>query len=158
VISGFFGILFFMWYRLIKQNQVSNVGIPSVVIEGPDRDIVEEALKEMQSSNPNAFLEVNKIIVDVSGGSSLGHVSSGAHTNIIISIRNIENVINSQYPEIPKSKLNSEYRSLLKKEIKRTIMHELGHVLTYNPEINVFEGHELPAEKSEQSGEEQGYY
>jgi len=147
-----------MWYRLIKQNQASNVGIPNVVIEGPDRDIVEEALKEIQSNDPNSFLEVNKIIVDVSGGSSLGHVSSGAHTNIIISIRNIENVINSKYPEVPKSKVNAEYRSLLKQEIKRTIMHELGHVLTYNPEIGVFEGHELPAEKTERSGEEKGYY
>ena len=51
-----------------------------------------------------------------------------------------------------------EYRTKLKEEIKRVLMHELGHVRTYNLETDTFEGHEIPAEKSEREAGEKGYY
>ncbi|MBC8304483.1 MAG: hypothetical protein H8E55_53060 [Pelagibacterales bacterium] len=147
-----------MWYRAIKQSQNSNVGIPSVTIEGPDRDIVEEALKELKEIDVNVFSEVDKIVIDIFGGPSLGHVSNQSPSDVVISISNLENVINRRYPNIPRSKNVTEYRTKLKEEIKRVLMHELGHVKTYNPETDTFEGHEIPAEKSEREAGERGYY
>ncbi|MAG25622.1 hypothetical protein CMI47_08600 [Candidatus Pacearchaeota archaeon] len=147
-----------MWYKNIKIAQDLNVGIPNVTIEGPDRDIVEEALKELQEIDMNVFSEVDKITIDIFGGNSLGHVSSHSPREVVLSIRNVENVINKKYPNLPRSKNDNEYRSRLKEEIKRVLMHELGHVTTYNPETNTFEGHELPAERSEQEAADKGYY
>jgi len=147
-----------MWYNLIKKAQSSNVGIPNVSIEGPDRDIVEEALRELKSIDMSVFSEVDKIKIDIFGGNSLGHVSSESPREVVLSIRNVENVINNKYPDLPRSKNDKDYRDRLKEEIKRVLMHELGHITTYNPETNTFEGHELPAERSEQEAEDKGYY
>ena len=147
-----------MWYRQIKKAEQSNVGIPNVAIEGPDRDIVEESLRELQEIDMSVFSEVDKIVIDIFGGNSLGHVSNQSPRDVVISIRNLENVINQKYPSIPRSKNDKEYRSKLKDEIKRVLMHELGHIKTYNPDTDTFEGHELPAEKSEREAGEAGYY
>ena len=147
-----------MWYKFLKTSQNSNVGIPNVTIEGPDRDIVDEALKELQGIDVSVFSEVDKIIVDIFEGNSLGHVSSHSPRDVVLSIRSIENVINKKYPDLPRSKNDKEYRSKLKEEIKRVLMHEIGHVTTYNPDTNIFEGHELPAERSEQEAADKGYY
>ena len=144
-----------MWY---KKAQKSNVGIPHVSIEGPDRDVVEEALRELKEVDVNVFLEVDKITIDTFGGDSLGHVSSASPREVVLSIRNLENVINQRYPNLPRSKNDRDYRGRLKEEIKRVLMHELGHVTTYNQETNMFEGHELPAERSEREARERGYY
>jgi hypothetical protein len=144
-----------MWYKHIKKAEHSNVGIPNVAIEGPDRDIVEDALKELQEIDMSVFSEVDKIVIDIFGGPSLGHVSNQSPRDVVISIRNLENLINQKYPSIPRSKND---KGKLKEEIKRVLMHELGHIKTYNPDTDTFEGHETPAEKSEREAGEAGYY
>lgn len=101
------------------------ISSPTISIE-PYEPLIQEAVNEMKASNPNFFIGVNKINIDMGYG-QFGSVSSKNPADININFNRIKNEITSQIGGSFDDK-NPAHIQTLKDAIKRVIVHEKAHV------------------------------
>lgn len=134
-------------YTKISQQSVdTELASPQIKIE-PMETNIGAAVDLLKKINPNYFIGVRKIVVDV--GTGFGHVSSGGNEDpavIHINLSKIKSEIQSKIGNLPKDQQDKE----LIRQIAIIISHERGHISSYKPELG-FQGGEGPAEIEENS-------
>jgi hypothetical protein len=121
------------WYCFAQFTDLNTtrVDVPLITVQ-PYEPIIQEAVDELMQVNPRLFVGVNQINVDMGWG-QFGSVSSTDPADININLGKIKSEVASQVgPNFDES--NFEHVAVLKRAIKRVIIHERGHVADYNPE------------------------
>ena len=115
------------WYKKAQftSENTQNIDIPIITIQ-PFEPLVQEAVDELQEEDPSFFKGINKINLDVSY-SQFGSVKSDNPADININFNNIKSTVSSQLGGAFDYN-NFYHKEVLKDAIKRTIIHEKGHV------------------------------
>lgn len=134
-------------YLKVSQQAVdTELASPEIKIE-PMETNINAAVELLKKINPNYFIGVRKIVVDI--GSGFGHVSSGGNEDpavIHINLPKIKSEIQNKIGNLPKDQQNKK----LIRQIAIIISHERGHISSYKPELG-FQGGEASAETEENS-------
>jgi hypothetical protein len=127
--------------RNAQQEHLENVGTPKVTIE-PYNSMVQEAIKLVESKNPEALKSISDINLNLSGEIFGEYTNKTPHT-VNINIRKIEDSIRKNNPNIS----DEEFKNLMIKEIASTYVHEYGHMKAYTERKDTSE---IPAEQAEE--------
>ena len=127
--------------QLLNDPQLSS---PQVSIEPVDT-LVQKAVDLIKSKEPNFFIGIRKIVIDM--GQGYGRVESGPGKDpavIHINLSAIKNTLKSQLGNAPQP----EFDSKLIRQVAEVIAHERGHAKSFDPQKG-FVGNEAPAEAAE---------
>ena len=133
------------WYKKAQftEENTQNINTPIIMVQ-PYEPIVQEVVDELYNENPQVFININRINVDMGYG-QFGSVVSDNPADININLNNIKNEVSSKI--ITSFDINNEkHKMILKNEIKRIIIHEKEHV---QDAFKAQEGSEDPLEGQE---------
>jgi len=115
------------WYKKSQftSENIQNVEIPIITVQ-PYEPIVQEVVQELYNEQPQFFIGVNKINVDMGYG-QFGSVESINPADININFNRIKSEVSSQIKE--NLDLNNfEHIRFLKDAVRKIIIHEKAHV------------------------------
>ena len=115
------------WYKKAQSTEenIEGTDTPNVIIE-PVEPLVQEAVNELKSHNPNFFKGVRKIKIDLGQG-QFGSVSSEYPSDINLNFNRIKSQLSQEFGKSfdPNDPIQKQR---VKDMIKETIVHEQGHV------------------------------
>jgi hypothetical protein len=132
-------------HKRSQQSVDAELASPDIKVEPAD-SYINKAVQLLKSINPNYFVGVRKIVVDM--GSGFGYVESGPGKDpavIHINLSRVKNELKGKLPNATQEQLDKE----MVRQIATTISHEKGHVSSFKSESG-FVGAEAPAEAEEQ--------
>lgn len=115
------------WYKKAQftEENTQNIETPLIMVQ-PYEPLVQEAVDELNSENPNFFKGVNKVNIDMGSG-QYGSVSSENPSDININLDNIKSQLESDLQgqfDIN----NPAHKQHLLNLVKEVIVHEKAHV------------------------------